>query len=200
MSLPPLWEKHFLPGADGLVESWMEGAQVLVRLSRSRVTKHGDYRFSRNGRPSVITINQDLHPVLFTITFAHELAHYRAGQKYGQQIRPHGPEWKYEFRVMLKELIESKLLSEEVAKAVIKCFFRRESIGSGSCEALLKAIGLTGGEVKIRRVVDVPEGKEFKLRSGRVFVKGAKARTRYHCIDKQTGRTFAVNPMAEIVD
>ncbi|MDD2812900.1 MAG: hypothetical protein PHF53_05780, partial [Bacteroidales bacterium] len=117
-----------------------------------------------------------------------------------QQIRPHGPEWKYEFRVMLKELIESKLLSEEVAKAVIKCFFRRESIGSGSCEALLKAIGLTGGEVKIRRVVDVPEGKEFKLRSGRVFVKGAKARTRYHCIDKQTGRTFAVHPMAEIVD
>jgi hypothetical protein len=178
----------------------LDGARLSVRLSRSRLTKHGDYRAPRDGRPAVVTVNHDLHPVLFTITFCHEMAHYRAREKYGPRIRPHGREWKYEFRLMLKQLLESGLMEKEVARAIHACYFRRESIGSGSCEHLYRAIGLTGAEVAASRVADVPEGGEFTLRNGRSFLKGPKARTRFRCTDKRTGRIYSVHPMAEIVD
>ncbi|MFO7616943.1 MAG: hypothetical protein R6V75_06800 [Bacteroidales bacterium] len=200
MSIPPAWRSRFLPGSEGLVESWLNGARVSVRLSRSRLTKHGDYRAPRDGRPALITVNHDLHPVLFTITFCHELAHYRAREKYGPRIRPHGKEWKQEFRLMLKQLLESGLMERGVAGAVYACYFRREAIGSGSCEHLFRAIGLTGGEVPISRVADVPEGDLFTLRNGRTFLKGPKARTRYRCTDKRTGRVYSVHPLAEIVN
>lgn len=200
MSIPPAWRSRFLPGSEGLVESWLSGARVSVRLSRSRLTKHGDFRAPRNGRPAVITINHDLHPVQFTITFCHELAHYRARERYGPRIRPHGPEWKHEFRLMLKELIESGLLAKEVAVAVHACYFKRESIASGSCEVLYRALGLAGGVEQVGHVSDVSEGEEFTLRNGRTFLRGPKVRTRFRCTDKRTGRIYSVHPLAEIVN
>ncbi len=193
------WKTRLLPRSEELVETWLNGAQVVVRLSSSRLSKQGDFRVPRNGRPSMITINHDLHPVEFLITFCHELAHYRVWKRYGRRITPHGPEWKDEFRRMLIQLLESDILDPAVAKAVFRCYFKRESIGSGACEQLYRAIGKAGEASVILRVADLPEGDEFRLRNGRIFTKGPRARSRYRCTEKRTGRIFAVHPMAEIV-
>lgn len=193
------WKSRLMPGTETLVDKWMVGAHVQVRLSSARRSKHGDFRHPRNGGPPVITLNHDLHPVEFMITFCHELAHYRIWRKYSRKVSPHGIEWKSEFRRLLMEFLESGILEPAVAKAVVRCYFRRESIGSGICQPLYEAIGKTGSPASVARVADVPEGAVFRLRTGRVFIKGPKLRTRYRCIEKGTGRSFTVHPMAEII-
>jgi hypothetical protein len=148
----------------------------------------------------VITLNHDMHPVEFMITLTHELAHYKAWKKYGRSIRPHGEQWKYEFRWMLKELIESGILEPEVSGAIYQCYFKRQRIGSSDGEPILRVLGKAGKDSGFTRVADVPEGTAFRLRNGKVLVKGQKLRSRYRCRDPKSGREYSVSPMAEIAE
>ncbi|MFH0760823.1 MAG: hypothetical protein V2A67_04910 [Bacteroidota bacterium] len=200
LNIPDIWKERLVPGSEKLVEQWLDGAQIRLKLSRSRATKHGDFRFPRNGLPAMITLNRDMHPVEFMITLSHELAHYRAWKKYGRSIRPHGEQWKHEFRWMLKELIESGVLKSEVSRAVYQCYFKRERIGSSAAEPILRVLGKTGEYSGFKRVADVPEGTAFRLKNGKVLVKGKKLRSRFRCRDPKSGRDYSVSPMAEIAE
>jgi hypothetical protein len=200
LNIPDIWKKRLLLGSEKLLEQWLNGAQVQLKLSRSRSTKHGDFRYPRNGLPAVITLNHDMHPVEFMITLTHELAHYKAWKKHGRSIRPHGEQWKYEFRWMLKELIESGILEPEVSGAIYQCYFKRQRIGSSDGEPILRVLGKAGKDSGFTRVADVPEGTAFRLRNGKVLVKGQKLRSRYRCCDPKSGREYSVSPMAEIAE
>jgi len=200
LNIPDIWKRRLVPGSEMLLNDWLTGTDIQLRLSRSRATKHGDFRIPPEGKRAVITLNHDMHPVEFLITLAHEVAHFRVWKKYGRRARPHGEEWKYEFRLMLKQVVESGILEPAVSRAVIQCYFKRERIGSGSCEAMYKALGLAGHESSITRVADIPVGSEFTLRNGKTFIKGDKMRNRFKCIEKRTGREYSVHPMAEIQD
>jgi hypothetical protein len=198
LNIPDIWKDRMVPGSGKLVEQWLDGAQIRLKLARSRSTKHGDFRFPRNGLPAVITLNHDMHPVEFMITLSHELAHYRAWKKYGRSIRPHGAQWKDEFRMMLRELIDSGIFRPEISRAIYQCYFKRERIGSTACEQMLQVLGKTGGQSGVRRVADIPEGTVFRLKNGKVLVKGKKLRSRFSCRDRISGRDYSVHAMAEI--
>jgi len=200
LNIPDIWKERLLPGSERLLEQWLDGAQIRLKLSRSRSTKHGDFRFPRNGLPAVITLNHDMHPVEFMITLSHELAHYRAWKRYGRSIRPHGEQWKHEFRWMLKEMIESGILEPEVSRAIYQCYFKRERIGSSAGEPILRVLGKAGKDSGFTRVADIPEGTVFRLRNGKVLVKGIKLRSRFRCRDPKSGRDYSVSPMAEIAE
>ena len=188
---------------------WMEDKQVGVRLVRPRKTKSGDFRPPRHGLPSRITLNSDLSPVDMMITFCHEWAHYLVYNAYQRRAKPHGEEWKQAFRGLLAEVLEQVDLPHGIPEAIRKCYFKRERIGSGICEALYDAerelhIRQNGGvgsqDPGGIRVRDLAEGQEFRLRGGKVFVKGRKNRTRYRCREVKTGRMFTVHSMAEVLE
>ncbi|MCX6225736.1 MAG: hypothetical protein NTV01_13460 [Bacteroidia bacterium] len=84
------WKMCLLEGSGELVNSWLIASPVPVALAKNRRSKHGDFRAPRQGRPALITINHDLHPVEFLITLAHEIAHFRNWKKFGRRVRPHG--------------------------------------------------------------------------------------------------------------
>ena len=198
LNIPDIWRRRLLPGSEDILTEWLTGADIQFRLSGSRSTKHGDFRIPQAGKRAVITLNHDMHPVEFLITLAHEVAHFRIWKRFGRRVRPHGEEWKNEFRGMLRQLIEARILEPEVSRALVQCYFKRERIGSGGCEAMYRALGLAGENAQIARVADVPEGAEFTLRNGRTFIKGPKMRNRYRCSEKISGRIYSVHPMAEI--
>jgi SprT protein len=198
LNIPDIWRKRLVPGSEVLLEEWLTGADIQFRLTRTRATKHGDFRIPPAGKRAVITLNHDMHPVEFLITLTHEVAHFRVWKKYGRRARPHGEEWKAEFRVMLKQIIESGILDTKVSNAVVQCYFKRERIGSGACEAMYRALGLAGEESGVTRLADLPEGALFTLKNGRSFFKGEKMRNRYRCREKISGRIYSVHAMAEI--
>jgi len=192
------WKSRLLEGSGELVNNWLIASPVPVVLARNRRSKNGDFRVPRQGRPACITINHDLHPVEFLITLAHEIAHFRNWKKYGRRVRPHGPEWRNEFREMLAGVLKAGLLEKEVAAAIIQHYFKRKLIGSGSSEQLNRLLGKTVEDSGVLRVSDLPEGARFTLRSGKTFIKGRKLRKRYQCSDTVSSRIYSVHPMAEV--
>lgn len=187
-----------MEGSEELVNGWLAASPVPVVLAKNRRSKHGDFRVSRMGKPAYITINHDLHPVEFLITLAHEIAHFRNWKKYGRRVRPHGPEWRSEFREMLAELLKAGVLDGEISAAIVRHFFQRKLIGSGSSEQLNRLLGKTVEDSGVLHVADIPEGARFTLRSGKTFIKGRKLRKRYQCRDVVSSRTYTVHPMAEV--
>jgi hypothetical protein len=198
-SLPVRPITSYVPeGSAVLVSQWLADSPVPVILSKARRSKHGDFRSPRAGKEAYITINHDLHPVEFLITLAHEIAHYRNWKKYGRRVRPHGPEWRNEFRAMLAEAIRGGFLSEEIASAIISFYFKRKRIGSGTSEQLCVLLGKAGEGSNTVRVNDLPEGAAFTLRSGRTFIKGKKLRKRYQCREIVSSSIYSVHPLAEV--
>ncbi|TSA35121.1 MAG: hypothetical protein D4R64_10310 [Porphyromonadaceae bacterium] len=192
------WKTRLLEGSEELVNSWLIASPVSVVMSKTRRSKHGDFRVPRNGRPAYITVNHDLHPVEFLITLAHEIAHFRNWKKYGRRVRPHGPAWRNEFRDLLVEVLKAGLLDRKIAAAIVQFYFKRKLIGSGSSEQLNRLLGKTVEDIGVLRVADLPEGTQFTLRNGKTFIKGRKLRKRYQCCDPVSSRIYSVHPMAEV--
>ena len=196
-------------GMEDLVESWVTGLEVGIRVVNPRRTKAGDFRIPRKGMQPIITLNNSMHPVVFVITLAHELAHYIVWERYGKRARPHGAEWKREFRLLLSQMIKTEVLSVAIRKAIVSCYFRRERIGSGVCVMLFDVLheGEENGasqqaakdSFKAAMGRDVEEGERFTLTNGKQFIRGPKLRTRYRCKEVGSGRSFTVHPLAEIV-
>ena len=197
--LPPdTWKTRLPEGSVDLAEGWLAESPVPVLLSRTRSSKHGDFRMPRNGRPAYITVNHDLHPVEFLITFAHEVAHFRNWTRYGRRARPHGPEWRHEFRLMLAQVLKAGILAPDISAEIARHYFKRQRIGSGSSETLNRLLGKPTANNGAVRVEDLPEGAKFRLKSGKVFIKGRKLRKRYQCREAYSMRIYSVHPLAEV--
>ena len=192
------WKTRLLEGSEELVNSWLIASPVPVVLTKTRRSKHGDFRVPRQGRQAFVTINNDLHPVEFIITLAHEIAHFRNWKKLGRRVRPHGPEWRNEFRAMLLEMLKAGIVDREISAAIVQHYFKRKLIGSGSSEQLNRLLGKSPEVSGILRVADLPEGARFTLRSGKSFIKGRKLRKRYQCFDAVSSGIYTVHPMAEV--
>jgi hypothetical protein len=193
-----LWKSRLPEGSIELVDAWLTETPVPILLSRSRRSKHGDFRIPRNGRPAYITVNHDLHPVEFLITLAHEVAHWRNWNKHGRRVRPHGPEWRNEFRSMLTQVQQAGFLEPAVSAEIGRHYFKRKLIGSGASEPLNRLLGKIPEESGALRVEDLPEGARFRLKSGKVFIKGRKLRKRYQCREAFSLRIYSVHPHAEV--
>ena len=191
--LDPYCSSEMLP----LVDSWFKGRAFQLRISGERVSKLGDFRPATLSRPARISVNNNLHPVEFLITLAHELAHYDTYRRFSRRRKPHGKEWKASFRKYLQEIIDSNALSSDICDAIIRCYFLRERIASSPC-AFLKEILNDGTTQKENVVQDVRIGEVFELRNGRRFLKGERIRTRYRCKDLATGKYYTIHPMAVI--
>jgi len=190
--------KPYCPsGTLSLVDSWLKRRKFQLRISKERVSKLGDFRPATLSQPVRISVNNNLHPIEFLITLAHELAHFDCYSRFRKRRKPHGTEWKEKFRSFLQEIIDSGAISSEICDAIIRCYFLRERIASSPC-ALLKE-ELNGQSSEHEDVVqDLETGEMFELRNGRQFVKGERIRTRYKCKDLINGKYYTIHPMAVI--
>jgi len=198
-------QNHCPFGSKSLLQTWLLNRHVIIRISRDRVSKLGDFRAPQNSYPARISINGGLLPIEFLITLAHELAHHDVykskgiRQRWGRhKIKPHGIEWKTIFRQYIVEIIESGIVDEELIGALRKCYLEREHIVSTPCIELKRLQEADIGE-HVLRVCDLDEGDEFMLRSGRVFKRGSKLRTRYKCRDSNTGKIYTVHGFAPVI-
>lgn len=81
------------------------------KVRKSRITKVGDFTPHRHKLP-LITVNGDLHPYLFLITFIHELAHLEVHLRHGNRAASHGSEWKTLFRDLLQPVLTTEVFPE----------------------------------------------------------------------------------------
>ena len=180
--------------------------KVLLRISRNRSSKLGDYRLPRPGTIPKISVNHNLNPYSFLITLVHEMAHhavYSDGSqnkillKKKRRPKPHGQEWKSEYRKLMAPLLNETVFPEDIL-SVLRDYFnnpRASSKADQHLSRMLKTFDEPDGKVILE---SLPLDSVFHLPNGRKFQKKEKLRTRYRCLCLKTKRLYLFNPLAEV--
>lgn len=172
--------------------------KISLRITHSRRTKLGDYRAPHNGNTHRISINHNLNPYAFLITFVHEVAHLTAFLKFKHTIEPHGHEWKMEYKMLLRPFLAANVFPEDLHIA-LESYIRNPAASSCTDEQLYRTLKKYDPQSMHQLLEDLPEGSEFKLKGyADVFIKGHLLRKTYHCKLKNSKREYRVSGLAEV--
>lgn len=191
----------FLPeGSVSIIVEWLVHLDLKVVLWNHRKTKLGDFRAPvRNGDIASISINKSLNPYSFLITIVHEIAHAAVYKTYGRSVKPHGIEWKNEYKSRLLVFLNKRIFPKELEGEVGYHLINPKASATAEI-SLAKALRNydENHSTSIVYVDDLSVGDRFMLSNGRVFIKGEKQRTRHQCIEEATRRRFLVAGVAEV--
>ena len=168
-----------------------------LKITRSRQTKVGDFTSRNTKAHPRITLNNDLNPYLFLMTYIHEVAHLRVYLAFGNRVDPHGEQWRTTFTDLMVPL-----LWEEIYPEAILDELRRHMINpkaSSFADVRLTEVFRRFDKHPAVTLSQVPEGSIFKLQ-GRWFRKGKLRRTRVLCKELQSRRDYLVPVDAVVTD
>ena len=183
---------HAVEPVFGLIET----NHVHLKIVNERKTRHGDYRRLPNGTQQ-ITVNANLNRYRFLITLVHEIAHLVAFEKYGRLIKPHGPEWKKTFQILMLPFIRPEIFPAKILPYIAR-HFKNPKASSDTDAHLSVALKRFDQPNDKNYVFEVPKGSVFRIYNGKVFKKGVKRIKRYECIEVNTGRIYLFQPNAEV--
>jgi SprT protein len=200
-SITSVLQKYLPQPAVEECTSWIVQKNIHLKITRGRASKYGDYLPLAPGKGHRITVNHNLNPYAFLITFVHEVAHLHAFVKFKHYHEPHGKEWKNEFRVLLNDFIIKGIFPEDI-KSALDNYILNPAASSCSDHNLLRTLKkYDKNSEEILHLEDIPEDAHFSLHlshPGRIFKKGHKIRRRFHCIEIKSNRVYFVSPLAEV--
>ncbi|MEQ9437975.1 MAG: SprT-like domain-containing protein [Cyclobacteriaceae bacterium] len=167
--------------------------QFRLKWSKDRQSKWGDYRYRKFPSGLVqhqISVNHNLPPEAFLLTYLHEVAHLVAFQQHGFRIRPHGTEWKACFRQLLKPVLTEVMVSEEVL-VPLRTYAKNPKATVHADAALLRALQRQQLPAGSTPLASVAEQEQF-LFQGRAFLKEKVRRTRALCREVATGKRYTI--------
>lgn len=165
------------------------------RIVKPRRTRLGDFRALPNGTTH-ITVNADLNPYAFLITYIHEVAHCAVYHTYKRPGKPHGSIWQAQFQRLMAPLLTESVFPADVL-APLRYYMSRPAATTSAQPALMQALRRynaqspilpINGQQELRQLV---EGQLFQLQKKR-YIKGKLRRTRVVCKDIQSGRSYAI--------
>lgn len=180
-----------------LVLTWIEQYNFRMRIKRSRTSKLGDYRPPFDGRGHFITINHDLNKFAFLITLVHEVAHLTNWDKHKNSVKPHGAEWKKDFRDLMLPLLKQNIFPEDVNHAIEK-YMHNPAASSCSDLHLMRALKRYDKSNSSVHLEELPRNAKFKISNGKVFIKGEKERTRFKCVEVESNHMYFVSALMEV--
>jgi len=193
---------EYLPAkAIDTVYHWIIRYKIHLTITQTRSTKLGDYRPPGRQPYHRISVNHNLNPYAFLITFVHELAHLKTLKKHGPICQPHGKEWKIMYRQLMEEVLAKKIFPESVEIALKKHLQKIKA--SSSADVELTRVLHQYDKQKETRVEDLREGSHFLFQTHRQFEVLSKARTRYKCRELATNKIYlfhALTPVEPLKD
>lgn len=187
-------ESHLPQGWSESVRQLLISTPILVRVVRSRKSKHGDHLFKKRERMSAITVNASGNSYRFAITLLHEIAHACVSHRYPGRMKPHGREWKAAFRKLLLERLE--LFPRDLRTPVIQ--YAQKPLYTTDADSVLSQ-GLRKYDTLDLRptVLELSSGQRFSLDGKLILTRGGLLRKRYRCTALD-GRMFHVSPAARV--
>lgn len=181
-------------GAWPVVLNWLRRNQVVVRVSRPRITKLGDYRTADRTQPHRISVNEDLNKYAFLVVLIHEFAHYNTFKKYHRH-QPHGVEWKKEYKRLMRPFLSREVFPADVLRALEH---HLDDAPSSSCtdHGLMRVLRRYDRDPR-PFLEELQEHTIFRF-NDRIFVKGPRIRTRFRCRCLNNRRIYLIDPTAEV--
>ena len=100
------------------IEKLLIDKKIIFLLKNKRKTKHGDFRITKD-KKTLITLNKTKNKYQFLITLLHEIAHYETYIKYQNTVKPHGIEWKNNFRLLMLPFLNNYIFPDEILNNLI---------------------------------------------------------------------------------
>ncbi len=177
---PRLNFRDFVPESSiPLLEKMMEGEPVVLKISRARQTKWGDFRAPHGAyKLARISVNGDLSKAAFLLTLVHEWAHYELW-KARYRGAPHGNAWKKCFTELMLPFLQEPHFSDALLPLLKRYFMNPSAAISSSPELYEALIGETGEHLK--KLEELELGSTFVFRS-KTYERGALRRTRILCL------------------
>lgn len=211
-----LKERHliskYVPGPSvDYVMAWYLAYPFLLEITKPRESRYGDYRPlppspNNRGAAHKITVNGNLPPQAFLLTYLHEVAHMMVIRLIPHRVSAHGVEWKSIFSQMLQPMLRPEVFDPEVLPAMI-VYAKDPKASSATDPDLMRALhfgnmddgaeGALSSKVKPLMDYQPSAGFRFKLK-GRTFEVEEKARTTYLCKEIKTGKLYKVKGMAPV--
>lgn len=160
------------------------------KTTKKRHSKSGDFT-CRQGHTPRITVNGDLHPLEFLITYVHEVAHLRVHQTYGFKAEAHGTEWKLAFQNLFQPLLTETIFPDAVLSVLQRHMSNPKASTYSDSELTNVLRKQDPRKADIKLVGELPEGSVFDL-NGRWFKKGKLQRTRVICQELNSRRRYLV--------
>ena len=182
--------------AQGQIHTLLNDKDLQVTVKKARKTRHGDYRKLKNGGHQ-ITVNNTLNPYKFLVTLLHEIAHYHTYKVFGNNIKPHGLEWKQMFQKIMLPFLRPDVFPNTILPLLAKYIKNPKATTDSDVHLSLALKSLDPPNNKIY-IFDLKPGSTFIASNGKMYKKGKKRRTRYECIAIDSGRMYAFNPNAEV--
>lgn len=169
-------------------------------ISKPRKTKHGDFssKDREGSKFHKITINGNLNKYQFLITTLHEFAHLLIYEKHKNRVKPHGFEWKSEFKRLLIPVINDENIPIELRRVLNKPVSKIKA--SSSTDIELKRVLNTFDTHKKIQVITLEEIElhEYFKFDNNVFQLGELRRTRFICRKAKTKKLYLINRLAEV--
>jgi len=182
------------PKSVQLLQCWIDDLNVKVVISSPRKTKLGDFKVKN--QKMVISVNNNLNPYSFLITFTHELAHAFVFKKHKNKVLPHGVSWKLTFKSMLLNFLSPEFFPDDVLKVLSKHIINPKASTFSDLE-LVKVLRKYDNQSSLT-ISDIEEGGEFSLTNGKTFIKGEKLRKRFKCVEQKTNKVYLFHSFAEV--
>ena len=190
--------KEYLPERSiNQVMKWIVQKNVHLKITKNRRSKLGDYRPPVNHSNHRISINHNLNPFAFLITFVHELAHLNVWESDKNAVSPHGIEWKTEYRSLMNTILEDNIFPDDIREVLSKSIVNSKA--SSSSDLKLSRILKKYDKYKlVTHLEDLHENAIFQIENGNKFKKGIKKRTRYLCLNLQNKKQYLFHPLTPI--
>ncbi len=166
-------------------------------ITKSRSTCLGNYKF-QNGHHT-ITVNHDLNPYNFLITYIHEVAHQKVFIAYkGKKVPPHGLEWKQNFQKLMIPMLTEAVFPRDILIPLAN-HMRRPPASSTRDQSLMKALKVYDNRSinDLTFLEELAIGQSFLFKK-RKFLKLEKRRTRALCLELETQKKYTVPLIAEV--
>lgn len=198
MNKVDLLARYLPPAAAPTIAKWIDYFKCEFKISKSRATKLGDYRHPFQGEGHKISVNNNLNPYAFLVTTVHEFAHLLTWNEYKNKVKPHGLEWKNNFKRMMEPFYALHIFPADVQQAIVSYL---ENPAASSCTDLHLARSLKKYDAPNASTVHLeklPINAQFALKDGRKFIKGERIRKRFKCACNN-GKVYLFNPLAEVL-
>jgi SprT protein len=162
-----------------------------LKVTRNRQTKVGDFTSSRSISRPRITLNKDLNPYLFLVTYVHEVAHLYVFLKHGHRVDPHGDEWKNAFKQLMEPMLHKHIFPDEILHELNRHMVNPKASSFADADLTRALRSFDKNAAQYTALSDIPEGSIF-LFQGRYFVKGKLKRTRVLCSEVKSKRKYLV--------
>ena len=186
----------FFPGAalDYCMKLWHDH-RFKFKITQKRASKLGDYKYDPRSKKHTITVNNDLNPYAFLVTYIHEVAHLVTYKNHARRVLPHGKEWKQAFRELMLPLLNTDVFPNNILLPLQR-YLKNPKASSCNDHVLVMALAQHDAN-PVMVLQDIEVGAHFR-HGKKTYLKESLRRTRYVCKEVRSGRRYLISKSAPV--